>query len=479
MKNVISKEHKVEIRDFFEWFDKYYIVCMACVSPMVIWLNFNGRGMQGLYEIYPVFKRVILAGFDPAVALGTNLTFPMWGYGWFLILTENKLLILCIQHVLALVCVCFFIKYIEQKELLSVMGARIFKFLLLISVPFYAFHSLRWPYSIAASLFLIALVFLHKAFEDSAQKNAWVKHIVISGLLFGVIFNFRSDFFMMPFGLSLLVLIFFCISSQRNRLGFVLKKIVLWLMIIYSCLFPWALFTHHVSGHACLTSTNTGHACFIGLGNDRTNIWGIEEHDGCPKMHALVDAAFGEKHTTLDYQADMLLKRTFFTYISDRPWDYLKKCLVTFKRSLTEGVYQGEFFYMHSYDKEENPYFKFNNRKIVYQIITCPKDILCNHKEDLFRVCMQRLSYVTGGLVIFFSYCLLLFSLYYAITTKNLFFLFICAALCYQTLMNILVHYKPGYTGNMYVLFVLNLTYALVQLYTSLCKQKSKIMKIK
>src|SRR5438046_1388875 len=82
------------------WVSADLVVYLA-VGMLVLWLNFYARGMRDLLPNYQDFKRIILAGFDPAAALRGVPTFPMWGYGWVLLVTENHLAILLAQIGLA------------------------------------------------------------------------------------------------------------------------------------------------------------------------------------------------------------------------------------------------------------------------------------------------------------------------------------------------------------------------------------------
>ena len=92
--------NKQPSRHFNKFIDKYYYLFMILLAPLFIWLNYYARNMHGILRYYEDFKRIILHGFDPNAALHGVPTFPMWGYGWILLITENQLLLLIIQNAL-------------------------------------------------------------------------------------------------------------------------------------------------------------------------------------------------------------------------------------------------------------------------------------------------------------------------------------------------------------------------------------------
>jgi len=98
-------------------FDKYYFLAMLLIACFVIKLNWHAQGMQGIIPHYIDFKRIILSGFDPSVARHGTPTFPMWGYGWLFLVTENKLLLLIFQNALAIFAAWFFIRYLEINNI--------------------------------------------------------------------------------------------------------------------------------------------------------------------------------------------------------------------------------------------------------------------------------------------------------------------------------------------------------------------------
>ena len=238
--------------------ERHYVSLMTMMAAMILFLNFHGQGMSGILNNYRGFKQIILSGFDPTAAPGATPTFPMWGYGWVFLLTENKLTILVAQNILAVFSIWFCFRLIEENKYLPSGALTLAKILIIAAVPWYAFHSLLWPYSIANSLLIITLCLFVKAI---ATEEKATYPILISGLLFGLALNFRSDYYLFPIGFIFIIGLLTKLNKQF------VQKSVLWMTLIYLTLIPWGLYTKSVTGHYLITSTNAGAALYIGLGS--------------------------------------------------------------------------------------------------------------------------------------------------------------------------------------------------------------------
>ncbi len=419
--------------------DRYYIVFMLTIAPIIMYFNWYAQGMSGLLSAYQHYKEIILNGFEHT----SLITFPLWGYGWLMALTENKGALLGIQMTLAFLSLYYFIKLLEQESLCAPSVIRALKIVMIGSLPWYAFHALRWPYSISASLLLLSMVLLFKALES--KQHSWL-FLVGSGFLFGLLLNFRSDYWLMPLGFAFLLIAFF--KTKKSAL-----QALVWLFVLYSCLVPWALYTKKACGHYLLTSTNSGHVMFIGLGNDPTNKWTIEPSDGDPLMHRLVDTHFKKyKHSTLDYEADRYLQQTFFAYVKESPYDYLRKCLYACKLLLTTGFYPGEFCML-----KNGPLEVTKNTRVRFTMI---KALLTHDYDSLMRLGLHTISWLMGVYIVLMSYLFLPLTLYVTFFyNRSLLMLLIVAVIGYQTLLNSLCYHMPSYTSNLYIFYLLNLLY--------------------
>jgi hypothetical protein len=207
--------------------NKYYILIIIIMSVLVTWLNYHGTQMLVVYAYYMDFKNIILSGFDPKASIIGAPTFPMWGYAWLLILTENKIVLIALQFSLAIFSVYYGIKILLRNSIFNRMEIIIFKVVLIIGIPWFAFHSIRWPYSISVSLITISVFTIVEAFFFSRYVGTrFYLRVVFSALLFGLALNFRSDYYLLPVLFFITILLFKKINtgSDINTLGFIYEK---------------------------------------------------------------------------------------------------------------------------------------------------------------------------------------------------------------------------------------------------------------
>jgi hypothetical protein len=430
-------------------FDRYYIVLAACVSALVIYLNYHATAMQkGIMPYYESYKRVILAGFDPSVGAQHAPTFPMWGYGWVLLVTENKLALLIIQSVLALFATWFIIRHIEQFHLMPAAAIRVLKLLVVCSLPWYAFHAVRWPYSINISLLLISFVLLHRAVVS--ERFAAIA-LVLSGVLFGVGLNLRSDYYLMPIGLAAAILCF------RRPFRRSLAETAIWLVSIYVMLVPWMLYTWRATGQPLLTSTNSGHVLFIGLGNLPDNKWGITPKDEDPEMHRLIREHFGEPKSSLGLEADQFLKQEFIRRVREDPREYLRKCLYAAKSAFLCGAYCGEFEL--TSDDPDVPGGQFVHSRLLF---SSPRQTFAELGPSRSARWLVRCGSMAFGMVIVaLSYIFLPVVFIWSVIKRNLFWLLLTLMIMYQAMLLVFAYMMIAYSGNMYFFFLLNIVFGI------------------
>ncbi len=339
----------------------------------------------------------------------------------------------------------FFIRHLERKNIFSVKLHRLIKMLLVISIPWYAFHSLMWPYSVAVSLLLISFVLFLECFSSNELK---FKKLVLSGILFGLVLNFRSDYYLMPIGFAVIVILF----NKVKLLN--VKKTAFWLLSIYIMLIPWLIYTKHVTGHYLLTSTNSGHVFFIGLGNLPDNKWGITPSDGDPLMHELIEKRFGKEKSSLVYESDKFLKKKFIQFVREDPLEYMRKCFYSFKAMLSGGVYGGEFYEKRECYPDCLKKINSGNVRLRHRILKDPVGLL---KDG--RVLLTIISQITGRFLILMSFILLPFSALRALKDKKILFILLISAIVYQMAINIFAFHMLSYTSNMYFFHLINLAF--------------------
>lgn len=430
------------------WLDRWYLLLMAPVGLSILALNYHAKDMQGLILRYQDFARIILAGFDPAAGRYGAPTFPMWGYGWLLLLSENKAVLLLLQHAFSLWAVWIFLRVLARHQVVPVQALRLLKGLLVISLPWYAFHSLRWPYSIAVSLLLISSAWFVVAFAgDSAS---W-KLLVLSGMLFGLMLNFRSDYICLP-----AVLLGIAAAARGMRRVF-WKPAILWVASIVLMLIPWALYAKRATGHYLLTSTNSGHVLFIGLGNLPDNKWGITPVDEDPLMQRLVEARFGPGYSSLRYDSDQFLRREYLLRVWAEPTEFARRLLQNVGSVLVDGVYPGEFFER----PECQPDCRGRAWTTLRQWIANPVTIPGTPAGELLGLVLQGLSRLMGQVAVFISLLLLPGIALWAWRRRNLLLLLTCSAVLYQAAINTVAYHMRGYTSNAYLFHLINLSLGL------------------
>jgi hypothetical protein len=127
---------------------------VAAMSAMIAILNFHAAHLFHTIEKYLVFKERILRGFDTTDVMPsypTPPTFPMWGYGWLLLLTTRKALLIGLQMTLALCAVWYFGHVLDKSGLLNRWSRLFLRVLILLCAPWYAYHSIEWSQSLATS----------------------------------------------------------------------------------------------------------------------------------------------------------------------------------------------------------------------------------------------------------------------------------------------------------------------------------------
>lgn len=401
--------------------------------------------MEGILPSYQDFKSVILAGFDPSAALEGNPTFPMWGYGWLMLVTEDRLVLLIIQMTLALFATQVTLNHLETTTTFSPGAMRALRWFVAFAIPWYAIHAVRWPYSIAASMFLLSVVCLHRALLEPRRGIRWV---LVSGSLFGLILNLRSDYYLMPLGLAAAVI--WCGAQRARVAGYAL----VWLASIYATLVPWMIYTRHVTGHPLLTSTNGGHVFFIGLGNLPGNKWGVTAADDDPAMHSRLAKHFGEPKSSLIYESDRFLFQEFRRCVEQHPQEYLRKCGYALLSMIRFGPYPGEFYCQQS-GAGERAHFEY--RQHARKLVTGPLELMRERGvETAIRTTLQLFSTIIGRLVVVFGFAVLPLVFICAVRRRDVLSLLFCLAVAYQAMLQIAAYTMPAYTSNMFFVHMLN-----------------------
>lgn len=458
--------------------EKYYLIIMVIISLLIIWLNYYANTMLGIYPYYLDFKNIILSGFELSIAKLFNPTFPMWGYGWLLCLSESKIVLLLIQFFLAIFSIWYLLKEVQKYNMLNKKIILTFKIVLIFAIPFYAFHSVRWPYSISISLITLSLILfvVSNFYQNNYYKN------ILSGILFGLALNFRSDYFILPLVFIPCIIIFF----KTKVLS--IKRLLTWIIPLYSLLIPWGLYTMHVCGHFLFTSTNAGHVFFIGLGNLPDNKWHITPIDEDSVLQQTIYNFYGKNKSTLLYGTDKYLKKTFINLVKNDPKEYFRKNFYSFKSMLISGVYPGEFNYSEAIETgwvlrgETWHYVKnaIGQKKNYYglrkKIFNDPLNIFSYIPFiHIIKTVLTRFSTWYGKITIFISFLFLPFGIYYSIIKKNYLVFSAIILILFQSIINVFAYQWYLYTSNVFLFHLLNLCFSIY--YFIYIFKKNKISK--
>ena len=115
-------------------------------------------------------------------------------YGLVLTITKSKLIIILFQQLLTFGTIFFIDFFIRKYNWIKSFD--FFRFLLLISFNWFFFHSSLYPYSISANLLILSVFLLLIFFQTNK-----VIPLISSGIIFGILLNFRSDFYYQRFSL--------------------------------------------------------------------------------------------------------------------------------------------------------------------------------------------------------------------------------------------------------------------------------------
>jgi len=425
------------------WFDRGYILLMCVVASMVI--AFQIHKDFGHLAIYEDYARIIRAGLNGDAALFAPHTCPMWGYAFPVLVTQSKLLFLLLQNALGILAAWVFVGALGQRgSIFSAMQVRVLKALLLFSLPWYAFNSMLGPQSIAANLLVISFVLLMRPMPE---RIASLGRVALSGICFGVLLNFRSDFHLLPLALALAAL---CASRFSAP---ILARSALWICCIYAMLIPWGIYTRSVTGQYRFASTNSGHVLFVGLGSRPANKWGVTQNDNDPVMMDLVARQCGKGEMTCAYKGDALLKRAWFERVRNDPLEYLRGCAYSLGHMMIGGVYAGEF------DPEFSRRIKRLLRGKSLRDVIADNPLIWVDFINL-RVALNLLSDMTGRLVVLLAFFLFPFALFVALRGRHVIVLLMCAAIAHQWLINMFVSNVRSYMSSVYLFYVATIVYA-------------------
>lgn len=393
----------------------------------------------GHLEIFADYARVLRAGLDPAAARHGVWTCPMWGYGFIVACTRSKAVMLLLQNTLALLATRAFLRSLATHAVLTPRGLRLLKAGLLFSLPWFAFHSAIGERGIGASLFLLAL---NRLFHRARRPGEGWLALALSGVCFGAMLNFRSDYFLLPLLLSPLIPAFHPIAWRT------LGRWLAWLACLYGMLIPWAVYTHRATGHALLTSTNAGHVLFCGLGGRPGNQWGLTQHDLDPTLLRIVAREAGPGAPTCGYAGNAVLRRHWRARVLASPLEYLRGCAYAGAHLAIGGVYSGAF------DPRFTSQIKARLQHTSLRQLA-DRELFARDTGINGRILLNGISEATGRLVLLTACLCWPLALVTAWRRRDKLALTICVSVGYQWAINIFVSNIRGYTTTLYPFYLL------------------------
>jgi hypothetical protein len=409
--------------------------------------NYQANAMGGILPYYRDFAQLIRSGFQTKLEFPT---FPMWGYGFIYAVTDNKILIFMLQF-----CISLFTIYMLDRLMQPIFSTNtaktLLRFFLLISFPWFSFNANLWPYSIAANFCILALIFLYTSFKSN---KIW--YAVISACLFGIVLNFRSDYYLFPLLLVFIMIIYRTYLWQKKLpTNIKIRIISLWLILTYLFLLPYAIYAKENTGHYLITSTNSGHVLFIGLGLLPDNKWGITPVDEDPEMQRLLDEEFGQGKAphSVQYESDKFLREYLFHLVKEDPVEYMKKVAYSIYLMLRGGFFTGIYQNWAAPAEGTNQELKESlmkgdiNRVLKIFQREGPLFTVLSAIQILIQACSILLF-------LFFNFFLLVF-LYKRFYQSNYLLsgIFISIVL-YQYAVCLLGYYMAGYITNLYLIYL-------------------------
>lgn len=303
---------------------KFYAVLAGYIAIIFLgnWHHVNQQGIF-FHEYLPIAKH-LLNDDGYSINSGVRILYPMWGYPFLTMIGEfigsSIFFLAFFQAILCVIGIAFFYKLFNLKK----------KYWhILLFTPFIALASVRWPDAVVAVLLIAAVWYLKICFETRSKKYA-----VITGMLIGLLLNFRNEYFGLLMVLAAVSLISLFL---KKRYVFSASAIIVFFALLM--LLPWAYYSYSIDKHFRFTATNGGGVLYISLGQLPNNPWAIAHTDSVAFAVAKqngIDDPYSAK-------GDSLLTAKFIGCIENNPLAYSEKSGYNLLSSLIRGVYVGEY----------------------------------------------------------------------------------------------------------------------------------------
>lgn len=331
-------------KEVFAWSVRAWLPLMTVAAMATTALNYYAAHNFHTIEKHLVFRERILHGFattDVVPSYPIPPTFPMWGYGFVLLLTTNKLLLIALHFAVALFSAWYFLRVVDESGLINEWSRFWLRVLMVCCLPWYAYHSIDWSQSLATSFLVLSVSLLVRALRS--EPAGW-RPLCLSAICLGINLNFASDLYLLPVALA--VTYWGCAGFSRSSAA----HAVVWLAVVMATLIPWMVYSWRAIGAPLVKSSNQGHVLLIGLGQDPLHRFPTTYSDGDPFMYQILRDKLGQDfakrfYASCSYEADLVLRPAFVGLIMKQPYDYLDLIRLKLGQILTgdTGTYAGEF----------------------------------------------------------------------------------------------------------------------------------------
>jgi len=403
-------------------------------------LHKNYREGLGVFKYYVDQAHIILANFNVGSSVYGAPEYPMWIYGWLFTLTEDPIIIVLLQMVLAVSTICIFIYTVLANKLTDSKTVNIFSFILLISIPWYALHSIIGPYSVASSLLVLLCIFSARLIQENGKNNLY---FFLCWFCLVLLNNTRSEYLFFWLGLILFLSLFrFLNLSLFFRLFTIFIAAMLFII-------PWGLYSKNIDNHWHVTAGGGYQALIRSLGQLPNNDWGISFTDDEPQIFDSIKSYYGENVHPFSYKAAIPLRAKFLSLVYENPYEWTKKILWTGFKVITGGAFEGDIY-------ESNREELQNCVTFLKQVRSGGLSYLWAHISD-FRCFTIVSSKLFGIAVVFLSYLLLPYSLYIATKSKNFLLTFTVYCMLYQLVISSFILFKTRFTSIIFPFCILNI----------------------
>ncbi|MAD12203.1 MAG: hypothetical protein CMC04_05725 [Flavobacteriaceae bacterium] len=442
---------KISLKNnFFFYSSLFFIILLSSIisyNNISFDLYFNNK-----YRDYSNYFLSLLKGIENTGLNNLN-TFPLWGYGFIHLIFNSKIKILIFQQLLNFITIVKVDQFlISEKKIKKIILSRT---LMLLSLPYFFFHTQMWPKSVSSSLLIFSILQLFYFLENKKKY-----HLLISGIFMGVLCNFRSDYFFMICVLPFLLLIWEFYKSRN--ITFISLRLFLIPLITFFFLIPWGVYTYLKTDHFILNSTNTGHTFFIGLGQLPDNKWGITPRDDDKLMKDLLKVEFKDKDvSSVSFTANKFLINEFKRLVLEDPVEWIKKCFYSFRLLLLDPFYVGN---VGNFQKNkisniqeirnlESAVYRFKFKE-SYKIVANTKWLFS--KKEIFQLIITILTKLIGLSLFFCSLIIILYSFLKiprkifddGIVTSSI------LIIAYQVSISILAFHMPVYNTTIYLIYL-------------------------